>query len=186
MATLKGPVLRDTNGVSHPDNWVAGSCYGGLFVDDGTGFVSAATPTAEIVDGSPVKVGRLNGVGAVAAERAASTDGRLNIEQAGDYMIRASGIWLSGNDSVLTIEVYKNGAVLADAAATPGGTIKAIDKMYGTAATLAWSISGIAAGCNIGDYFDLRVTGTVGTVTIKAMQFNVQLIADNSVPSVNP
>lgn len=173
--TLRSLVLRDESGNVHPDRWRIDRHYGGLFIDDGTGFVSAATPTAEKVDASPVKVGQLNGVTADAAERAATASGQLTIARSGDYQVSAHGDCLSGNAAVVVVEVFKNGAVVADAAASPGGAIKADLKMAGTAVKMGWAISpSMLRGLVVGDTLDLRVTSDVGTVTIKQLRFHVE------------
>lgn len=177
-----GLVIRDkTNNLPHPDRWQAGA-YGELFVDDGTGFVSAATPTAEKVDATPVKVARLLHVTADAAERSATASGQLTVQLPGDYAIQASGTILSGNASVCKIEVFRNGAVVADAAATPGGAIEWQGTMAGTAVTMSWALNGVLPDLQVGETLDLRVTGSVGTVTIKKMRFGARLIGDNSEP----
>lgn len=177
-----GLVVRFPDQSPHPDRLQAGTVYGELFIDDGTGFVSAATPTAEKVDATPVKVSRLNHVTADVAERAATTSGQLTVQVPGDYMVWASGDILGGNASVMNVEVFRNGAAVADAAATPGGAIKAHVVAAGTAVRQSWALVGILPDVNVGETVDLRVTGTVGTVTIKQMRFSIRLIADMPFP----
>lgn len=177
----EGLIIRDKNNLPHPDRWQVGA-YGELFVDDATGFVSASTPTDEKVDASPVKVARLSHVTADAAERAATTSGQLTVQIPGDYEVYASGDILGGNASVMSVHVFRNGAVCADAAATPGGAINWKGKMQATAATESFHVAGILPDVKVGETVDLRVTGTVGTVTIKQLRFGIRLIADNAEP----
>ncbi len=162
-----GLVVRFPDQSPHPDRLQAGTVYGELFIDDGTGFVSAATPTAEKAD---------------VAERAATTTGQLTVQVPGDYMVWASGDILGGNASVMNVEVFRNGAAVADAAATPGGAIKAHVVAAGTAVRQSWALVGILPDVNVGETVDLRVTGSVGTVTIKQMRFSIRLIADMPFP----
>lgn len=178
----KGLVVRDGSNKPHPDRWATGA-FGELFIDDGTGFVSASDATAEIIDASPVMVGRLLHVTAVAAERAASTDGRLTVQLPGDYEVKASGsIALAGAADTFKVEVYVNGAVIADAVATPGGEISAHSVAVGTGVQ-GWSLNGTIPDMEVGDYVDLRVTTTgTTTATIKQMRFNITLVGDNSEP----
>lgn len=175
-------VLRDADGKALPDGVSAGTVYGELFIDDGTGFVSAATPAAEKVDATPVKVSRLKHVTADAAERSATTTGQLTIQVPGDYEVYASGDILGGNASVMNVEVFRNGAVCADAAATPGGAIKAHVVAAAAAVRQSWALYGTLPDCAVGTTVDLRVTGSVGTVTIKQARFGIRLIADNARP----
>lgn len=181
----QGLRVRTADGKPAPQNLEVGA-YGELFIDDGTGFVSGSDAAAEIIDDSPLKVSRLFHVSAVAAERAASTDGRLTVQLPGDYLIYASGrVALEGASDTAHIEVYKNAAVMADAAATPGGEISAFVTSVG-ATTEGWSLIGIAPDCNVGDYFDLRIT-TAGssTGTIKQMRFGIRQIGDMA-DALNP
>jgi hypothetical protein len=175
----RGLVLRDSNGAPNPDGFRINPHFGELFIDDGTGFVSGSDPTAEVVDATPVKVGQLNGVTADAAERAATTNGRLTIARPGDYEVYGTGdVLLAGAADVFTIEVYKNGAVVADAAASPGGELSAKVVAVG-ATTHGWALRGLLRGLVAGDYVDLRVTATgTTTATIKQMRFGVRQVCD--------
>lgn len=183
MASLnKGLIARDKNGLPISDIRID-AAYGELFIDDATGFVSAATPAAEKVDAAPVTVGRLNNVTADAAERVATTLGQLTCARNGDYQVQAHGTLLGGNASVMKIEVFKNNAVVADAAGFPGGSIKAELKMQATAAQESFAISpALLPDLKIGDTVDLRVTGSVGTVTIKQLRFSIAQISDADAP----
>lgn len=178
----KGLVVRDGSNVPHPDRWQVGA-YGELFIDDGTGFVSASDAVAEIIDATPVKVGRLLHVTADAAERTATTNGRLTVQVPGDYEVKASGsIALAGAADTFKVEVYVNGAVIADAAATPGGSISAQSVAVGTGVQ-GWALYGTIPDMEVGDYVDLRVTTTgTTTATIKQMRFNITLVGDNTNP----
>ncbi|MEK9644289.1 MAG: hypothetical protein VW547_01965 [Alphaproteobacteria bacterium] len=177
--TFRGLVARDENGVPQPNAFRIDPHYGELFIDDGTGFVSGSDPTAEIVDGTPLLVGQLNGVTGVAAAGSASTDGRLNVQRPGDYEVYASGdVALSGAADTFLVEVYKNGAVVASAAASYGGEISAKVVAVGTGAQ-GWALRGKLRGLVKGDYVDLRVTGTgTTTCTIKQLRFGIQQIGD--------
>lgn len=176
---MRGLVLRDSNGLPHPDKFRVDPHFGELFIDDATGFVSAATPTNEKVDATPVLVGQLYGITADAAERAATTLGQLNITRAGEYEVSAHGTGLGGNASVMKVEVFLNGAVIADAAASPGGSAKCEFKMQATAAQESWAIPKFRLrGLKKADTLDLRVTGSVGTFTIKQMRFNATQVGD--------
>ena len=178
----KGLRIRNADGLALPDGHEVGA-YGELFIDDATGFVSASDATAEIVDATPVKVARLLHVTAVAAERSASTDGRLTVQIPGDYEVRASGhCLLAGAADTFHIEVYVNGSVVADAAATPGGEISAKMVAVGAAAQ-GWALFGTLPDMKVGDYVDLRVTVTgTSTATIKQMRFGIKLVGDNARP----
>ncbi len=175
----KNLVLRNPDGKALPDGVGVGA-YGELFIADGTGFVSAATPTNEKVDATPVSVARLLHVTADAAERAATASGQLTCQLAGDYEVYASGDILGGNASVMSVDVFRNGAVVADAAATPGGAINWKGTAAAAAVTMGWSLVGILPDLNVGETVDLRVTGSVGTVTIKQMRFGIRQIADTA------
>ena len=177
----KGLVVRDGSNKPHPDRWATGA-FGELFIDDGTGFVSAATPAAEKVDATPVKVARLLHVTSDVAERTASTTGQLVVEIPGDYKVYGSGDILGGNASVMKVEVFRNGAVVADAAATPGGSIAAHVVAAAAAVRQSWALVGLLPDMKVGETVDLRVTGSVGTVTIKQLRFGIKLVGDNSEP----
>lgn len=179
-----GLMLRDKDGNALPDRNATTTVYGEMFVDDNTGWVAAgADPTNEVVDGSPVTVARLRGVTADAAERAATTNGRLVIEVPGDYEIRGVGNVLStGAADTVHLEVFVNGAVVADAAATPGGEISCDVCAVGTAAQ-SWALHGILPDMKVGDYVDLRVTAAgTNTPAIRRARWGVKLIADNANP----
>lgn len=185
MATAHGLIPRKS-GKPHPDSWELDPHYAELFIDDGTGFVSGSDPTAEKVDATPVKVGHLHGITADAAERAATTSGQLTIARPGDYEIAASGDFaLSGAADTFHIEVFKNGAVIADAAASPGGEASAKGVAVGTGAQ-GWAIAPFRLrGMVAGDTLDLRVTGTGSTtITIKQMRFSVKQVGDTDPASV--
>ena len=177
----KGLRLRNADGKALPDGAEVGA-YGELFIDDATGFVSAATPAAEKVDATPVKVARLLHTTADAAERAATASGQLTVQVPGDYEVYASGDILGGNASVMKVEVFRNGAVVADAAATPGGSIAAHVVAAGTAVRQSWALVGTLPDCAVGTTVDLRVTGSVGTVTIRQLRFGIRLVGDNARP----
>ena len=179
----EGLVVRDGSNKPHPDRWQVGA-YGELFIDDGTGWVAAgADPAAEIVDATPVKVARLLHVTADAAERSATTNGRLTVQIPGDYRVLATGNCLNtGAADTFHIEVFKKGAVVADAAATPGGEISCDVCAVGTAAQ-SWALQGVLPDMKVGDYVDLRVTGAgTNTPAIRQMRFGLYLIGDNSEP----
>lgn len=188
-STAIGAVVRYPDGSPSSDTLSVGTS-GSIFIDDGTGFVSAATPAAERVDATPVRVGRLNHVTADADEGSATTTGALTIQRGGDYRIRASGDCLSGNAAVVVIEVFKTpiatgvAAVISSSAAHPGGSVRADLKMAGTAVKMSWSMNGDAVDLVPGDILDVRVTSDVGTVTIKRMCFEIEL--KNSVNPPSP
>ena len=161
----KGLRLRNADGKALPDGAEVGA-YGELFIDDATGFVSAATPAAEKVDATPVKVARLLHTTADAAERAATASGQLTVQVPGDYEVYASGDILGGNASVMKVEVFRNGAVVADAAATPGGSIAAHVVAAGTAVRQSWALVGtlpialgLGAGAEVRQPLGLAVVG---------------------------
>lgn len=178
----EGLVVRDTSDKPHPDKWQVGA-YGELFIDDATGFVSASDATAEIIDATPVKVARLLHVTADAAERSATTNGRLTVQLPGDYKVYASGdCLLAGAADTFHVEVFVNGAVIADAAGTPGGEISAKMVAVGAVAQ-GWALFGTIPDMEVGDYVDLRVTVTgTSTATIKQLRFGIELIGDNANP----
>ena len=185
---LAGPVLRYKAGSPDGDNRSAG-CYGEIFIDDNTGFVSAATPTAEIVKATPVKAGRLNVMTAdgltSSVASAVTASGQLVAQRAGDYYVTATGDMLSGNSAVAKIELFRNAAVIADAspATNIGGSIRADLTFAGTAVKMGWGLDGCVTNVSPGDTFDLRVTSNVGTVTIKQMRFTVRQLADTVSPT---
>lgn len=146
--------------------------HGSLFIDDATGFVSATTPTAEVIDAAPVTVGFTSGMtGAVAT-------GSLTVSRAGRYRASVNlGSVLSGNASVVTVELYKNAAVLA-ATAAAGGAAKCILTMAGTAVVMSGGIVPCLTTAVPGDVYDVRVTGTVGTITIKNYRFELVQVDD--------
>lgn len=143
--------------------------FGCLFIDDATGFESASTPTAEVVK-SDTKV--------VAGERnklaLSATDGTITLPSGlppKHFRVGFDvGSVIGGNASVITFEVYKNGAVIASATGALGGAIKSINKMQATAATHTQNASGIVK-LDSADVLTLRCTGTVGTVLIKQLYF---------------
>lgn len=175
-----GSVARYPDGSFHTDLLSVGTS-GSIFIDDGAGFISAATPSAEKVDATPVRVGRLNGVTADAAEGSATVSGQLTVVHGGDYRLRGSGGCLSGNSAAVTIEVFKTpistgvAAVIASSAANPGGSVRASLRMAAAAVLVSWSFNGDAVGLAPGDLLDLRVTSDVGTVTITRMCFEIEL-----------
>lgn len=181
----QGLVLRDKNGSPMADGRVD-LAFGGLFIDDGTGFVSGATPAAQIVAAAPLTTGRLNSVthdSGLTTERATATAGKLEIRRSGDYRVEACGDMLSGNSAVAKIEVFKNGAVIADAAGFPGGSIRADLTFAGTAVKMSWALTGLLGDLKAGtDLIDLRVTSNVGTVTIKILRFSIWQISDVNAP----
>ena len=178
----KGLAIRNADGKALPDGASIGA-YGELFIDDGTGFVSGTDPTNEVVDATPVKVSRLLHVTAVAAERSASTDGRLTVQVPGDYFVYAQGmVSLTGAADTGTVRVARNGAAVADAAATPGGDIK-FSMVAGDANPVPFTLFGILPDMNVGDYVQLFVTGTGSTaLTIKSMRFGIRQIGDMARP----
>lgn len=165
----------------HPDGFAAQLAFGELFIDDATGFVSGSDATAEKIDATPVKVGSLNNVSADAAERAATTSGQLTITRPGHYLVYASGsVALAGAADTFACEVFRDGSVCADAAATPGGEISAQVIAVGTGVQ-GWALQGILPDCAKGTTVDLRVTTTgTTTATIKQMRFMVLQISDDS------
>lgn len=176
-------ILRDASGNLNPDLIGVDAHFGEIFIDDGSGFVSASDATAEIIDATPVKVGQLNGVAADAAERAATSSGALTVTRPGDYEVYAHGdVALAGAADTFLCEVYKNGAVVADAAASPGGEISANVVAVGTGAQ-GWGLRGLLRGLVAGDDIDLRVTVTgSSTATIKQLRFGIRQVADSDPP----
>lgn len=186
--TVHGVAIRYPDGSLHGDRLQVGTS-GSLFIDDGTGFVSAATPAAERVDATPLLVGRLNNVVADAAEGLATTSGTLTATRLGDYDVIANGDMLSGNSAVAKVEVFKTpastgvAAVISSSAAHPGGSLRADLVFAGTAVKMSWAFSGDVVDVAPGDILDLRVTSSVGTVTIKRMFFGIRLKNEPTSPS---
>lgn len=179
----RGLVARDKDGLPIADIRID-AAYGELFIDDGTGFVSGSDPTAEKIDATPVKVGKLNSVTADASERAATTSGQLTIVRAGAYEVYACGsMILSGDADTGQIEVFVNGAVVADAAADPGGSIQTAGVASAASANIPFGLRAIV-NLQVGDTVDWRVTGTgTTTVTIKKGRFGVIQVSDVAVPT---
>jgi hypothetical protein len=76
-----GSVLREpVNDRAHPDRWYAGA-YGELIIGGGTAFSSAANPSAEVVDGTGVTLGRQFRVAGTIAS------GKLVPQDEGDYLV---------------------------------------------------------------------------------------------------
>lgn len=183
-----GLVARYPDGSPHSDLLSVGA-FASLFIDDGTGFVSASTPSAQKIAASPLKVGRKFHVTCDVAENTASVTGQFTIARQGDYVIDAHGDCLSGNSAVVVIEVFKTpvstgvAAVISSSAANPGGAIKADLKMAGTAVKMGWALNGLLSNLKVGDLIDVRVTSDVGTVTIKQYQCLLRQLSDGLPPN---
>lgn len=146
--------------------------------DDGTGFVSASTPSAQVVKAAPVAVGTT-----FTGMTGSVTNGTLTATRNGLYVVSAMGTTLSGNASILTFEILVNGSSVASTAAG-GGKILSTFNMLATAATLGWSIPQSVVSLNVGDNVSLAVTGSVGTVTIKNMRLLCLQLTDATVAAV--
>lgn len=123
-----GVVLRDpTANKPHPDRWYAGA-YGELLYGGGTAFASAANPSAEVVDGTGVSLGRQFRVAGTVAS------GKLVPDDAGDYLVEleladTSDQTASGNVQ-WDVQYAPDGATFAAFSATEtaggGGRMQAI------------------------------------------------------------
>lgn len=171
-------IRSEADGKKLPGGWTAKPHLGKLFIDDATGFVSAATPTDEIVDAAPVTIWTPGAtvVGSVAA-------GTLTIVRSGIYRVDCNmSSVLGGNASIITAKIFLDGAVVGATAAL-GGSFSQIVLMAGTAAVMTIPNFGGLLSLVKGQTLSVAVTGTVGTVTIKKFQLSAVQLTDSTPPT---
>lgn len=162
---------NDTLGLIHPDGFEARPHYASLVINDGTGVVLTTPTSATAITGAPMALGEANGATPLVSA------GSLTISRPGRYRIGFHAGELVGvNNQALTLEVYKNGAVITNA------ILAKITQPATALAIVSLSAEGIE-NLERDDVLVLRATGSTGNVTVKRLRFfAVQLDDDVTVP----
>lgn len=150
--------------------------FGEIYVNDDTG-VALTTPTTAtaIAHASLTLAGPSFGV------TIAPTAGSITVARAGKYRV---GFALSEitpvNNQVITLEVYKNGAVVAAATnVSPGARAKFTQPAAAVAIPTMASVGYLDLAK--GDVLTLRVVVNADNFTVKRLRFYAEQVSDSSV-----
>ncbi len=174
-----GNVPRDpTNFLPHPDKWSVGA-FGELVYGGGTAFQCAANPTAEVVDGTGVSLGRDYRVtGLVSA-------GTLTVEEAGEYdveLVLADTSDQTGSGNVTwDIQYAPDGVTFAAFDATDAGGGGRMSAIRAAATAKKGLVISKVQHLNKASKVRVVVTSTAADVTtITEGRFRITKLADNN------
>ena len=140
--------------------------FGELTVDDGTGVALTTPTTAADIKGLPMAAGLSSGC------TLSATDGSITINRPGRYLVSFTVAEVTAvNSQVITVDVYKNAAVLSPA-------IKATLTQPGTAIPRVSLAGQGMVSLTKNDVLTLRATADTGNFTTKRVRFSAVQLQD--------